>query len=171
MKELRDTVWQRRGISWLWDNTARDHVCKAHEVGSLRQFLQATLYGEEYPKATGCSLERSLEHSLGRAFVVGGLDTSLDLLTPEEAKTWLREEIKKAIKAFQQRWAEGAALIFWLPRGDSRFDISSTDVLTWRCRPSGDKIDFGRILWGQRDYPQHIMQGDKKIGFFYPRLS
>ena len=94
MKELRDTVWQRRGISWLWDNTACDHVCKAHEVGSLRQFLQVTLYGEEYPKATGCSLDRSL----GRAFVVGGLDTSLDLLTPEEAKTWLREDIKKEAK-------------------------------------------------------------------------
>ena len=42
MKQLLDTVWQRRGTSWVWDEEARNQVCAASEVWSLRQFLQAT---------------------------------------------------------------------------------------------------------------------------------
>ena len=41
MKQLLDTVWQRRGTSWIWDEEARNQVCVASEVWSLRQFLQA----------------------------------------------------------------------------------------------------------------------------------
>ena len=41
MKQLLDTVWQRRGTSWVWDEEARNQVCAANEVWSLRQFLQA----------------------------------------------------------------------------------------------------------------------------------
>ena len=41
MKQLLDTVWQRRGTSWVWDEEARNQVCAASEVWSLRQFLQA----------------------------------------------------------------------------------------------------------------------------------
>lgn len=41
MRQLLDSVWQRRGTSWLWDEEARNTVCAAGEVWSLRQFLQA----------------------------------------------------------------------------------------------------------------------------------
>jgi hypothetical protein len=41
MKHTLDTVWQRRGTSWIWDEEARNQVCAADEVWSLRQFLRA----------------------------------------------------------------------------------------------------------------------------------
>lgn len=41
MRQLLDTVWQRRGTSWVWDEEARNQVCAASEVWSLRQFLRA----------------------------------------------------------------------------------------------------------------------------------
>ena len=41
MKQLRDSVWQRRGTSWIWDAEALAQVAKADEVWSLRQFLLA----------------------------------------------------------------------------------------------------------------------------------
>ena len=51
MKQLLDTVWQRRGTSWIWDEEARNQVCVASEVWSLRQFLQAV--GAEDDPASG----------------------------------------------------------------------------------------------------------------------
>ena len=27
MRQTKDTVWQRRGISWIWDATALAQVC------------------------------------------------------------------------------------------------------------------------------------------------
>jgi hypothetical protein len=45
MRQLLDTVWQRRGTSWIWDEEARNRVCGASEVWSLRQFLRAAGHG------------------------------------------------------------------------------------------------------------------------------
>lgn len=38
MRQLRDSVWQVRGTSWVWDEEARNQICVASEVWSLRQF-------------------------------------------------------------------------------------------------------------------------------------
>ncbi len=32
MKQLLDTVWQRRGVSWIWDDEALQSVAKPSEV-------------------------------------------------------------------------------------------------------------------------------------------
>ena len=41
MRQLRDPVWQVRGTSWVWDEGARNQICAACEVWSLRHFLRA----------------------------------------------------------------------------------------------------------------------------------
>ena len=51
--------------------------------------------------------------------VVAGLEGSLDLLTPEDAETWLGDAVKQAILSFQDAYDGQAALIFWLPSGCS----------------------------------------------------
>ncbi len=57
MRQLIDTVWQRRGTSWLWDEEALNHVCKASEAWSLRQFVQAVgKWPEQLPSNTGVTL-------------------------------------------------------------------------------------------------------------------
>ena len=171
---LHDTIWQRRGISWIWEDSARKestftntakNIWEADEVWSLRRFLYTAAtqtWRKEQP-------DGGLPSAGGNALVVGGLEASLDLLSPEEAEQWLRETIKKAILAFQQEW-ERAALIFWLPLGDKRLKNQGT-VWEWHT-PQKQKVAFGRILWGT-EQPQEIKLPPHlaSAGLYYPRFS
>lgn len=166
MRQLIDTVWQRRGTSWLWDEEALNQVCKASEAWSLRQFVQAVgKWPEQLPSNNGVTL------------VVAGLEGCLDLLSPDEAETWLDEAVKSAILSFQDEYAGEASLIFWMPSAHGRLKVqSTTDSVTWVCGApnQGRQIDFGRILWGEaNEYPQEILlaQGAKPAGLFHLRIT
>ena len=166
MNRLLDSVWQRRGTSWVWDEEARNLVCLAGEVWSLRRFLQSIgKWPDELPSNGSNTL------------VVAGLEGSLDLLTPEDAEAWLGDTVKEGIISFQDAYDGQAALIFWLPSGQGRMHVhAATDAVAWRCAaPHGQRqIDFGRILWGEaRDYPQEILlrEGGKPAGLFHLRIS
>lgn len=166
MKQTLDTVWQRRGTSWIWDEEARNLVCHAPEVWSLRQFLQAA---GQWPD--------DLPSNGGNTLVVAGLDGGLDLLAPDDADTWLGDAIKDAILSFQAHFEGEASLIFWLPAGNTRLTSNlATDSVEWRCAaPHGDKLlAFGRILWGEaNEYPQEILlrEGAKAAGLFHLRIT
>jgi len=166
MRQHRDTVWQRRGISWLWSAEALASVANAAEVLSLRQLFQVCRsWPDELPSNGGNTL------------VVAGLDACLDLLRPEDAETWLGGEVKEAILAFQEAFSGELALIFWLPDGKRRFHINSaTDAVTWRCAAphSADSLDFGRVLWGEaHEYPQEILLAghEAAAGLFHGHIS
>lgn len=166
MKQLLDTGWQRHGISWIWDEEARNQVCVANEVWSLRQLLQSV---GKWPE--------DLPSNGNNTVVVAGLEGGLDLLTPQDAEAWLGDAIKDAILSFQSRYEGEAALIFWLPSGHGRIKVhSATDAIAWRCAaPHGDcLIDFGRVLWGEaHEYPQEILlrEGAKPAGLFHLRIT
>lgn len=166
MRQLLDTVWQRRGTSWIWDEEARNQVCVASEVWSLRQFLRAV---GNWPD--------DLPSNGNQTLVVAGLEGCLDLLTPDDAEAWLGDAVKAAILSFQDEYAGEAALIFWLPLGHSRLKVqTATDAVTWLCEaPYRERqIDFGRILWGEaNEYPQEILlrEGGKPAGLFHLRIT
>lgn len=166
MRQLLDTVWQRHGTSWIWDEEARNEVCAASEVWSLRQFLQAV---GNWPE--------DLPSNDNRTLVVAGLEGILDLLTPDDAEAWLGDTIKTAILSFQDEYGGEASLIFWLPLGHSRLKVqTATDAVTWLCDAPhrGSMIDFGRILWGEaNEYPQEILLrvGSKPAGLFHLRIT
>ena len=165
MRQLLDTVWQRRGASWVWDEEARNQICAASEVWSLRQFLRSV---GNWPD--------DLPSNSNKTLVVAGLDGSLDLLTPTDAEAWLADAIKPAILSFQDEYQGDAALVFWLPGGQSRLPIQqSTDAVRWICHtPHGSQVDFGRILWGEaNEYPQEILlrDGGKPAGLFHLRIT
>lgn len=165
MRRLHDTVWQRRGTSWMWDEEARNQICTASEVWSLRQFIRAKgSWPDELPS------------NGGKTLVVAGLDGSLDLLGPGDAEAWLCDTIKPAILNFQDEWGGDGALVFWLPGGQNRLRVHpATDEVGWICHePHGHKIDLGRILWGQAsDYPQEVMlsEGSRPAGLFHLRIT
>lgn len=166
MKQTLDTVWQRRGTSWIWDEEARNLVCEASEVWSLRQLLRAV---GKWPD--------DLPSNESNTLVVAGLEGGLDLLKPQDAEAWLGEQLKEAILSFQSFYDGGAALIFWLPHGQGRIKVlSSTDAVAWRCAAphSESQIDFGRVLWGEaHHYPQEILlrEGAKPAGLFHLRIT
>jgi hypothetical protein len=165
MRQIQDTVWQRRGTSWVWDEEARNHICEAREVWSLRQFLRAV-----------GSWPNELPSNGSRTLVVAGLDGSLDLLTPADAETWLSDVIKPAILSFQDEYQGEAALVFWLPGGQNRIRVqAATDEVNWLCHtPHGHHLDLGRILWGQaNEYPQEILlrEAARAAGLFHLRIT
>ena len=165
MRQLRDPVWQVRGTSWVWDEEARNQICAASEVWSLRQFLRARGTWPDVLPSNG-----------GRTLVVAGLDGSLDLLMPGDAEAWLSDAIKPAILSFQDDWGSDGALVFWLPGGHNRVRAHpATDEVSWLCHaPHGHQIDLGRILWGQaNEYPQEILLRDsgKPAGLFHLRIT
>lgn len=166
MKQIRDTVWQRRGTSWLWDAEALAQVGTAREVLSLRQFVQAS---GNWPE--------DLPSNDSNTMVVAGLDGCLDLLTPRDAENWLASEMKDAILSFQAFYDGQAALIFWLPSGAGRITSNSaTDAVSWLCAHpnANERIDFGRVLWGEaHEYPQEILLrvGAKPSGLFHLRIT
>lgn len=166
MKQLRDSVWQRRGTSWIWDAEALAEVCVPLEVWSLRQFLLAVgHWPEDLPSNNGATL------------VVAGLDGCLDLLAPSDAENWLGTEVKDAILSFQDFYGGEASLIFWLPSSSGRISANpATDAVSWRCAAphSAQQLDFGRLLWGEaREYPQEILlhEGAKPAGLFHLRIT
>lgn len=166
MRQLLDTVWQRRGISWVWDEEARNQVCLAQEVWSLRQlFRNQAAWPEDLPSNSSQTL------------VVAGLESCLDLLEPEQAEEWLSDQVKPAILSFQAHYEDEAALIFWLPSGGKRLRAHpATDAVAWHCGPphSGATLDFGRILWGEaREYPKEILlrSGASQAGLYHRRIT
>ena len=166
MKQTRDTVWQRRGTSWLWDAEALAQVCIASEAWSLRQFIQAA---GKWPDDLPSNNDKTL--------VVAGLAGCLDVLAPIDAENWLGSVIKESILSFQEYYGGDAALVFWLPSGAGRIiGNSATDAVIWRCgHPNtAESIDFGRVLWGEaHEYPQEIMlrEGIKAAGLFHLRIT
>lgn len=166
MAKLYDNVWQRRGVSWIWDDEALSEVYRTSEVVSLRQLMRF-------------SEDRSfqLPSNEGNSLVVGGLDFCLASMTPRCSEVWLQEDLKGAILAFQDEFAGEAALIFRIPSGEVqlRQDIA-TGYILWKCTipHSSETIEFGRLLWGEgTDQPKEIAfsRTDKSIGWFHPRLS
>ncbi len=166
MKQLLDTVWQRRGVSWIWDDEALNMIAKPGEVLSLRQLLRAD-----------CHWPDDLPSNNGRTMVVAGLDACLDLLSPDDVDAWLAADLKHVILSFQDFYQGDAALVFWLPSGQRRIHVqTASDAVVWRCgAPNGDRqIDFGRLLWGEaREYPQEILLagGAKAAGLFHLRIT
>jgi hypothetical protein len=166
MKQLIDTVWKRRGTSWIWDDKALAQVCVANEVWSLRQLLRSV---GKWPD--------DLPSNGNNTVVVAGLDGSLDLLTPGDAEIWLGNTVKDAILSFQSYYDGQAALIFWLPSGYGRIKVkAATDAVEWCCAAphTGAMLDFGRVLWGEaHEYPQDILlrEGDRPVGLFHLRIT
>ena len=166
MKQVHDSVWQRRGVSWIWDGDPFAMVARASEVYSMRELLLAT---RSWPD--------DLPSNGGDTLVVAGLDACLDLLSPTDADAWLGGDLKSAVLSFQDFYDGQASLVFWLPNGQRRIRIDlATDAVRWRCSApfTNETIDFGRVLWGEAgEYPQEIIfaRGGKSVGLFHLRIT
>ena len=166
MKTLLDTVWQRRGTTWLWDEAALPTLGTAGQAWSLRRMLRtASQWPDELPGKDG------------QAVVVAGLDTALDSLLPADAEAWLAEVLKPAVLSFQQHFGGGGALVFWLPTGRGRIKVNAaSDAVTWACPPphQAQSLAFGRILWGAAgEYPQELVlqPSGRPAGLYHARIT
>jgi hypothetical protein len=139
MKTFSDSAWQRTGITLLWHEEELAKIGSVSEARSLHAFLGMR---PDFPE--------DLPSQNGQALVVGGLDTFLDLLPPDEAMEWLENIFRPILIDFQD-WAQGSrGLIFWLPGGAKRVQMQpAQDQFTWECQGAsrGKSLDLGRVLW------------------------
>ncbi|MBI2571913.1 MAG: hypothetical protein HYV63_33295 [Candidatus Schekmanbacteria bacterium] len=169
MKLMRDTAWTRRGCSLLWCPSTLVTFAEPSEVASIRTFF---VLARSWPE--------DLPSNNGRALVVAGLEGCLDALSPDDAATWIEQDLDPQIFAFQDEYQGDAALVFWLPsgRGRVRYELASGDYY-WVGRADAH-FPLGRLLWaGAEGDAQRILTGDLTadpdgdawVGMYHPRIS
>ena len=172
MNLQRDSAWRRRGCSLLWDSAALSTVTKPHEVVSLRRFFAMA---GEWPEA--------LPGAGGDALVVAGVEGCLDVLSADDATTWIEADLKHAVLAFQDHYEGQAALILWLPTGRKRIAMATATERYYWTQVAGttDPLPIGRCLWAGAesdvarilvsDAPHPNPDGDAWVGLYHPRIS
>lgn len=173
---LLDDIWTRRGVSLLWDADALAALCEPSQVLSLRRFL--LLHRDDWSNVESLMVDNE---ATVVTLVVGGLESAIDALPPEDACEWLEQVVYPAIVSYQREVAGGgaeAALVLWLA-DHRRLDYhTSDDTYHWHCGTEykGQQIPLGRCLFNgaQRDVRRIQVAGDKKtdhwVGLFHPRV-
>ena len=102
---LHDDVWQRKGISVIWDNEMLAKLVKDNRAVSLREFF--LYYEDDWPDDDMPFINNDL-------LLVAGLDAALDTLEAQSAEEWVTQEVYEKIYDFQS-WAQGQyALVLWM---------------------------------------------------------
>lgn len=173
MRLVQDKVWCRRGISLLWGPQLLSEVAKPEEVLSIRGFMSlAEAWPEDLPSGGGCAL------------VVAGVEACIDMMEPQDAESWLEEELRPRVISFQDEYNSQTALVLWLPDGRHRIRMArAADSYHWQCaHPWSDTtIPLGRLLWGgaESDVGRILDPGERNqdadgpgwVGLYHPRIS
>ena len=156
----------------LWDPAALSTVAKPSDVLSLREFFAMA---DDWPESLPCAD--------GDAVVVAGVEGCLDVLSVDDATTWLEDDLKNAVLAFQDHYDGQAALILWLPTGRKRIRMeTATEEYFWNSATGTEqRLPFGRCLWAGAesdaarilvsDAAQPNPDGDAWVGLYHPRMS
>jgi hypothetical protein len=162
---LLDDVWQRKGISVIWDNPVLAKLVKDNRAISLREFF--SYYENSWPDDDMPFINNDL-------LLVAGLDAALDTLEAQNAEEWVTQEVYKRIYDFQN-WAEGQyALVFWMSKQDRWKEHLENNRYTWLCdgKDRGKEIELGSGIWnGAQLSLQKIESDGRWIGLFLDRIS
>jgi hypothetical protein len=168
---LLDDIWNRRGISLLWDASALTGLCDPEQIISLRQFLQLHKAGWQEP---------DLPFIRDKTVVVAGLEGCLDAMPPPETEAWLEQVVYRAMYSYQQNVADGgseAALIFWIVEPKRiRYEVGEGTHL-WHCdgHRRGQTLTLSRCLFNGAQNDLRWIVGPKgvehPVGLFHPRIS
>jgi len=120
----------------------------------------------------------------GNALVVAGVEGCLDVLSEQDAITWMEQDLKATVLSFQEHYEGQAALILWVPSGRTRIGMDLADEeYFWKTSPGRDtaRLPLGRCLWGgaETDVARILVSGDKTpdldgeayVGLHHPRIS
>ena len=162
---LYDTVWQRKGISVIWDNSILTELIKNNRVISLREFF--IYYEKGWPEDEMPFINNDL-------LLVAGLEAALDTLESSTAEEWVTAVVYKCIYDFQA-WAEGEyALVFWMSKADRWKEHIEENRYTWLCdgKDRGKEIELGRGIWnGAQQSVQRVESDGHWVGLFLKRIS
>lgn len=162
---LLDDVWQRKGISVIWDNPVLAKLVKDNRAISLREFF--SYFEDGWPDDKMLFINNEL-------LLVAGLDAALDTLVAQHAEEWVTQEVYKRIYDFQN-WAEGQyALVFWMSKQERWRENLENNRYTWLCdgKDRGKEIELGSGIWnGAQISVRKIESENRWIGLFLDRIS
>lgn len=139
MHLVRDDSWVRQGFTLLWSAEVLEQLVAPSDVFTVRELFQVS---RSWPS--------ELPHRGGTSLFAAGLDGILDALEPEDAETWLSDDVRPLLLSFQAEYEGQAGLVLWVPEGRSRIHMPrATEAYEWRCAPPfGPRaISLGRLLW------------------------
>lgn len=135
MNELTTSSWRRQGCSLVWDPELLTPLLQQQGPLSLRQVLLWAHQGFPSTSPVG-----------GRAILVAGLQTCLEVLTTSEASIFLSTFIQAFIRRWQDTWPD-RALVFGLRCSWSQWRTDSDEYAYLRVRQEHE-IDVTHSLWG-----------------------
>lgn len=122
MKDMTSKAWQKLGSSIIWSPDLLGPLVLGGEAVPLRVVLGWAKQG--FPESPPG----------GRSTVlVGGLQTVLESFpapATETAFTWLRQNIKPLVRAFQSHWGN-VGLVFAMDGPDKLFNFNEADELVY----------------------------------------
>ena len=173
---LTDNIWQRKGISVIWDVEALASLGPLSEAVSLRDFFcwGVDCWSQSSPSAQNLAGRKHL--------VVAGLEAALDAMTPEDAESWMTDRLLALVRDCSKTLFGGGdngALIFWMVV-PGRFRVGlHNDTVFWKCdgEHRDHEIEFSHGLWNgaykdvQRIVPADCGNSDVGMGFYLQRIS
>ena len=161
---LLDNVWQRKGVSVIWDNVVLSELLESNKAMSLREFF--VCYENNW--------ENEMPLIDDKMILVAGLDAAIDAMESSEAEEWVTREVYKRIYEFQN-WAEGQyALIFWMSNKERWKERIDSSRYTWVCdgKDRGKEIELGSGIWnGAQKSVRKIEIENRIVGLFLDRIS
>ena len=161
---LHDDVWQRKGISVIWDNEMLAKLVKDNRAVSLREFF--LYYEDDWPDDDMPFINNDL-------LLVAGLDAALDTLEAQSAEEWVTQEVYEKIYDFQS-WAQGQyALVLWMSNQNRWKEHVEDNTYTWLCdgRDRGKEIELGSGIWNGAQRSVRRIECERRwIGLFLDRM-
>lgn len=163
MDEFVDSkMWLTRGSSVIFDKVMLGPLLSDGALISLREALSwLTAWPTQSPTS-------------GRTVLVGGLDTVLEVLSPDDAAEFVRRRIRPLIAEFQSNWTE-CGLVFGLNTPAQRIEEHAVTEMVYFVNRDGEKICLSTELWNgsavtdmrrlvRKDGNQHV-----RGGYYAPR--
>lgn len=134
MREMSSTAWLRRGSSVVFDKQSLGRLIADGKLFSLREALSwMQAWPPEPPHGPSTIL-------------IGGLETCLEVLSPADAESFLRNRIKPIILEFQARWDQ-CGLVFGFGTSDRSFEVTASEEEVLFLKRGGERVRLSYALW------------------------
>jgi hypothetical protein len=163
---MSSSAWLRRGSSIIFDKHSLGPLITDGCLVSLREALSWMKAWPAQPSNNG------------QTVLVGGLETCLEVLSPEDAEAFLRNRVKPFVLEFQSRWDQ-RGLVFGFGKSNKAFVVTPSDEEVLFVRQDQQRVRLSYSLWdgsatmNVTRLVRDERQTGKKVtlGYYVPRIS
>jgi len=166
MREMSSSAWLRRGSSIVFDKHSLGPLITDVCLVSLRKALSWTKAWPARPPNDG------------QTVLVGGLETCLEVFSPEDAEAFLRNRVKPLVLEFQSHWDQ-RGLVFGFGKSAKAFVVTPSDEEVLFIRQDQQRVRLSYSLWDGSATMNvtRLVRDDREtgkrvtIGYHVPRIS